>query len=66
MKVYIDSMLVKLLKSKGHILDLQETFAVFRKYNMKLNPTKYAFGVTSGKFLRFMVTSRELEPIPKR
>ena len=30
-------------------------------YNMKLNPSKYAFGVTVGKFLRFMVSQRGIE-----
>ena len=32
-----------------------------RAYNMKLNPTKWAFGVNTGKFLGFMVTQRGIE-----
>ena len=28
---------------------------------MKLNPSKYAFGVASGKFLGFMVSQRGIE-----
>ena len=28
---------------------------------MKLNPTKYAFGVSAKKFLGFMVTQRGIE-----
>ena len=28
---------------------------------MKLNPSKYAFGVSSGKFLGFMVSQRGIE-----
>lgn len=33
---------------------------------MKLNPNKCAFGVTSGKFLGFMVTHREIEANPEK
>ena len=33
-------------------------------YNMKLNPTKCAFGVSAGKFLGFMVTQRGIEVNP--
>ena len=33
---------------------------------MKLNPLKCAFGVVSGKFLRFMVNSREIEANPEK
>ena len=31
--------------------DIRETFDTFRSYNMKLNPSKCAFGMTAGKFL---------------
>ena len=33
---------------------------------MKLNPTKYAFGVTSGKFLGFMVSGCGIEANPEK
>ena len=36
-------------------------FYLLRQYGMKLNPAKCAFGVSSGKFLGFMVTQREIE-----
>ena len=41
--------------------DLRETFDTLRSYNMKLNPRKWAFGVTAGKFLGFMVSQRGIE-----
>ena len=41
--------------------DLEETFGTLRSYNMKLNPSKCAFGVTAGKFLGFMVSQRGIE-----
>ena len=58
MEVYVDDMLVKSLRKEDHVFDLKEMFALRRKYNMKLNPTKCAFGVGSGKFLGFMVNNR--------
>ncbi|KAL0361963.1 UNVERIFIED_CONTAM: Transposon Ty3-G Gag-Pol polyprotein [Sesamum radiatum] len=41
-KVYMDVMLVKSKKAEDHIADLEETFAVLRKYRLKLNLAKYA------------------------
>ena len=41
-------------------------FALLQKYNMKLNPAKYAFGVGSGKFLGFMVNNRGIEANPSK
>ena len=55
MEVYVNDMLVKSLQKEDHVTDLQEMFALLRKYNMKLNPTKCFFGVGSGKPLGFMV-----------
>ncbi|XP_075082229.1 uncharacterized protein LOC142166791 [Nicotiana tabacum] len=54
MEVYIDDMLVKSLDAGDHLKHLQETFDIVRKYNMKLNLEKCAFGVGSGKFLGFL------------
>ncbi|GLT55178.1 hypothetical protein SLA2020_283220 [Shorea laevis] len=45
-KVYVDDMLVKSLKSEDHLSDLQETFDVLRCYRMNLNPMKCAFGIS--------------------
>ena len=46
MEVYVDDMLVKSKKENDHLDDLKETFKTFRQYNMKLNSSKYAFGVS--------------------
>ena len=54
-------MLVKSLDEGKHLNDLQETFDTLRRYNMKLNPSKYHFGVSSGKFLVFMVSHRGIK-----
>ena len=55
MEMYADDMLVKSLKKAALVSDLREMFALLRKYYMKLNPAKCAFGVGFGKFLGFMV-----------
>ena len=65
-QVYVDDMLVKSLCENDHLDELQETFNTHRSYNMKLNPSKCAFGVTTGKFLGFMVSQRSLEVNPEK
>ena len=60
-EVYVDDMLVKSLGEEKHLDDLQETFDTLRQYNMKLNPSKCAFGLSLGKFLGFMVLHRGIE-----
>ncbi|XP_042482483.1 uncharacterized protein LOC122062877 [Macadamia integrifolia] len=66
MEVYVDDMLVKSNKGTDHVLDLKEAFGVLRKNQMRLNPTKCAFGVTSGKFLGFLVSQRGIEANPSK
>ncbi|XP_019241988.1 PREDICTED: uncharacterized protein LOC109222033 [Nicotiana attenuata] len=56
MEVYIDDMLVKSAKKEDHISHLKEAFKILRRYGMKLNTEKCAFGVASGKFLGFLVS----------
>ena len=65
-KVYVDDMLVKSMEEENHMDDLRETFKTLRKYQMKLNPNKCAFGVYSGKFLGFMVSQRGIEANPDK
>ena len=65
-QVYADDMLVKSLREDGHLDDLRETFDTLRSYNMKLNLNKCAFGVTTGKFLGFMVSQKGIEVNPKK
>ena len=59
-------MLVKSIREEDHLDDLKETFDAFCSYNMKLNPSKCAFGVTAGKFLGFMVSQRGIEVNPNK
>ncbi|XP_015381713.1 uncharacterized protein LOC107174938 [Citrus sinensis] len=66
MEVYVDDMITKSKFPKEHVEHLEETFGLLRKYKMKLNPEKCAFGVESGKFLRFMVSHRGIEANPEK
>ena len=59
-------MLVKSRREEDHLKDLEETFDTLRSYNMKLNPSKCAFGVTARKFLCFMVSQRDIETNPNK
>ena len=65
-EVYVDDMLVKSLLAPNHVTDLKEAFGVLRRYQMRLNPEKCAFGVTAGKFLGFMVQKRGIEANPTK
>ena len=64
MEVYIDNMLIKSKQHPDHMKHLQETFQLLRMYDMKVNPLKCAFRISSGKFLGFMVTQRGIEANP--
>ena len=66
MEVYIDDMLVKSTTAELHIAHLVEAFLILREYNMKLNPAKCAFEVSTGKFLGFIVNNREIEANPDK
>ena len=65
-EVYVDDMLVKSQDVGRHLDDLQETFDTLRQYHMKLNPSKCAFGVSSRKFLGFMVSHRGIKANPNK
>ena len=57
-------MLVKSKEHPDHATHLQEAFELLRAYDMKLNPSKCALGVSTGRLLGFMVTQRGMEANP--
>ena len=65
-EVYADDMLVKSKEEEDHLYDLKETFNTLKQYSMKLNPSKCGFGVSSGKFLGFMVSQSGIEANPEK
>ena len=65
-EVYVNNMLVKSKRVDDHVKHLKEAFNILRLYGMKLNPLKWAFGISSGKFLDFIVHERGIEANPKK
>jgi len=55
---YVDDITVKRHDKGDHIADLKTIFDIMRAHQLKMNPTKSFLGVTSGKFLGFVVTSK--------
>ncbi|GAA0159907.1 hypothetical protein LIER_16584 [Lithospermum erythrorhizon] len=49
-KYYVDDLVVKSLKREDHPQDLRMVFERLMRYQLKMNPLKCAFGITSGKF----------------
>jgi hypothetical protein len=58
---YIDDIIVKSKRETDHLKHLTMVFERLRKYKLKMNPMKCAFGVSSRKFLGFIVTKRGIE-----
>nr|KYP49854.1 Transposon Ty3-G Gag-Pol polyprotein [Cajanus cajan] len=61
MEVYVDDMVVKSSDVPIHVNDLTDVFQALRRHQMRLNPEKCVFGVSGGKFLGFMLSSRGIE-----
>ena len=65
-EVYIAYMVVKSKVEFQHVNDLGNIFRILRKHKLRLNASKCSFGVSSGKFLGYMVTHRRIEVNPKQ
>uniref|UniRef100_A0A2N9IJ07 Uncharacterized protein n=1 Tax=Fagus sylvatica TaxID=28930 RepID=A0A2N9IJ07_FAGSY len=52
--------------AQDHLTDLRKLFQRLKKYQLRLNPNKCAFGVTSGKLLGFIVSGRGIEIDPAK
>ncbi|XP_028078733.1 uncharacterized protein K02A2.6-like [Camellia sinensis] len=60
---YVDDLVVKTKKKENHLEDFRTVFNWLKKYDLKMNPLKCAFGVTFGKFLGFIVRHRGIEAL---
>jgi hypothetical protein len=65
-EAYIDDRVVKSEKRGDLLDDLKEIFDNLRKFKMMFNPKKCVFGVSSGKLLGYMVSSRGIDANPKK
>jgi hypothetical protein len=66
MEVYIDDVVIKSAGFDSHMDDLRLAFVRMRKYGLKMNPIKCAFGVSAGRFLGFVVHENGIEVDPKK
>jgi hypothetical protein len=66
MEVYIDDMVVKSIGFKEHMTDLKLSLERMKKHGLWMNPLKCAFGVTSGRFLGFIVHEHDIQIDPKK
>uniref|UniRef100_A0A2N9HCS7 Uncharacterized protein n=1 Tax=Fagus sylvatica TaxID=28930 RepID=A0A2N9HCS7_FAGSY len=65
-EVYMDDMIAKSRTVQDHLTDLRKLFQRLKKYQLRLNPNKCAFGVTSGKLLGFIVSGRGIKIDPAK
>ena len=54
-------LMVKTKRREDHLVDLRSVSNRLRKYQLKMNPCKCAFSITSGKFLGFIVRHYGIE-----
>ena len=60
-EIYIDDVVVKSKGYQEHLAHLRKALECIRKYGLKMNPNKCAFGVSAGQFLEFIVHERGIE-----
>ena len=63
---YVDDLIVKTKDRENHPHDLRRVFERLHMHQLKINPLKCAFGVTSGKFLGFVVCKDSIEIDPDK
>src|SRR6266542_3008365 len=66
LEVYIDDVVVKSDADQSHLANLRLTFERIRKYELKMNPLKCAFGVSTGKFLGFIIHQHDTKIDPQK
>ncbi|XP_070008438.1 uncharacterized protein [Nicotiana sylvestris] len=65
-EIYVNDVIIKSKTQADHVCDLKKFFERLRRYDLKLNPAKCAFGVPSGKLLNFIVSRRGIELDPSK
>jgi len=63
---YVDDIAIKSRDKNDHLRDLKIVFDIMRAYQLKMNPTKSFLGVSSDKFLGFIVTSKGIRLDPDK
>jgi hypothetical protein len=63
---YVDDIVVVTRKKENYISGLAETFTNMREAKLKLNPKKCVFGITRGKVLGCLITTKGIEANPDK
>ena len=63
---YVDNIVVKSKKRGEHFYVLRKVFERCKAFKLRMNPFKCAFGVSSGKFLGFLVHSKGIDVDPTK
>jgi len=64
--VYVDDITLKSRNKDDHLENLNRVFDIMQAHQLKMNPTKSFLGVASGKFLGFIITSKEFTWIQRK
>ncbi|GMP41866.1 hypothetical protein CsSME_00011814 [Camellia sinensis var. sinensis] len=56
MEAYIDDKVLKSKLAEHHLRGLEEVFHILKTHKLRLNASKCAFRIGSGKFLRYIMT----------
>jgi len=63
---YLDDIAIKSHYKNNHLHDLKMMFDLMRAHQLKMNPTKSFLGVSSSKFLGFIITSKRIHLDPDK
>jgi hypothetical protein len=66
LEVYIDDILVKSDSMNDHLANLRLALKSMCQYELKMNPLKYSFGVSAGKFLGFIIHEHGIKIDPSK
>ena len=66
MEDYVDDIVVKSKTRTGHLRLLEQVFEICKKYKLRMNPMKCAFGVSAGKFFEFLVHHKGISVDPAK
>ena len=66
LEVYIDDIVIKWVGLDHHLANLRLALKRLCRYGTKMNPLKYAFGISVGKFLDFIIHENGIEIDPNR
>jgi hypothetical protein len=61
LEIYIDDVVVKLDSMDSHLANLRLALEIMHRYGLKINPLKCVFGVSTGKFLQFIIYEHGIE-----